>query len=64
MFLKGWDLQVGAKSPPEPHLGHQLPSKYSFFRNLFRLCFFIKFWGPTREAQGQGTLRWEGSAPR
>ena len=20
MFSEGWDLQVGAKSPPEPHL--------------------------------------------
>ena len=43
---------MGAKSPPELHLGHQLPSKYRFFRHLFRLSFFIKFWGPAREAQG------------
>ena len=48
---------MGAKSPPEPYLGHQLPPKYRFFCHLFRLCFFIKFWGPTREAQGQELYR-------
>ena len=55
---------MGAKSPPEPHFGHQLPSKYRFFRHLFRLCFFINFWGPTREAQGQGILGWKGRRPQ
>ena len=31
-----------------------------FVRNLFRLCFFIKFWGLTREAQGRATRRGKG----
>ena len=34
MFSEGWDLQVGAKSPPDPHLdatGHHF---YVFFRGV------------------------------
>ena len=49
--------------PPSHTLVASCPRNTVFFRHPFRLCFFIKFWGPTREAQRRGTSPGKVSRP-
>ncbi len=62
MFLKGWDLPSGCQVAPRaaPWLPVVLEILFCFVICVASIL-FIKFSGPTREAQGQGTRRGKAS---
>ena len=52
--------KLAPSRPPSRTLVTSCPQNTVFFVICFAYVFFIKFWAPTREAQGQATWRGEG----